>query len=334
VIPEPSNRTESQLDRVLECLIGNMTVSVSGERLARELGVSHSRVIRLVNRLRSFGVDVQGEPFSGFRLSRLPDVLLPHELGRRLHTGSIGRPLHHLYEVDSTNAHALRLLVRGQAPHGTLVLAESQSSGRGRRGRAWSSEPGNGLYMTMVLEPEVSCSLAPLLTLGTAVAAHDTLERVTGLEIDVKWPNDLMVGRRKIGGVLSELQAELDRVGSMIVGIGLNVNQARFPSELEEIATSLRIETGSVHSRQEILIDFLATFERLYGRFIEKGPSQIIAPWSEVSSFALGKILEVDDGVRRIRGTTDGLNPLGALRIRGSDGIVDEVYSGDVIHWE
>jgi len=187
--------------------------------------------------------------------------------------------------------------------------------------------------MTLILRPPIPCNLAPLLTLGAAVAAHETLERVTGLAVDVKWPNDLLVGRKKICGVLSELQAELDQVRSMVVGLGLNVNQITFPDEIREIATSLRLESGGTFSRTEILVDFLATFERLYRRFIEKGPDEIVRPWTETSSFARGRSLEVHDGVRRICGVTAGLNSLGALRIQQSDGVVEEVYSGDVLEW-
>lgn len=329
-----SRQTDFQLDQVLDCLVGHMTEAVSGERLASELGMSHSRIVRLVSRLRGFGVEVRGEPISGFRLPWLPDVLLPRMIADRLQTGSIGRPLCHLYEVDSTNLYALGLLSEGSAVHGTTVIAEAQTAGRGRRGRTWCSAPGAGLYMTLVLRPEISCVLAPLITLGAAVAAHETIERVTGLDVDVKWPNDLLVGGRKIGGVLSELLAEQDRVGSMVVGLGINVNQDRFPTELDGVATSLRGETGGKQSRIEILVDFLAAFERLYRRFHERGPEAIIGPWSQASSFASGRRIEIHDGVRRMRGVTEGLNVLGGLRIREEDGSVEEVYSGDVLDWE
>lgn len=327
-------RTDRQLDQVLDCLVKNMTVAVSGERLAEELDVSHSRMVRLVNRLRALGVDIRGEPFSGFRLARLPDILLPSLIEDRLHSGAIGHPIHHLYRTESTNAYAMSLAWKGEARHGALVVAEEQSAGRGRRGRSWCSEPIAGLYLSLVLEPEVSCSLAPLITLAAAVAAHDALERITGLDIDVKWPNDLLVGRRKVGGILAELQAEPDQVRSLVLGVGLNVNQDEFPKSLGQIATSLRAETGKGQSRVEVLLEFLVGFERLYSRFIETGPEAVISSWSAVSSFASGRVIEVYDGVRTIRGVSDGLSPLGALRIRGPETGIAEVYSGDVIRWE
>jgi len=322
------------LDDVLYALIENMTVAVSGERLARDLGMSHSRIVRLIEKLRSQGLEILGEPFAGFRLTRLPDVLIPQTILERLHNGRIGRTFHHLYEVESTNGYAMELLNAAAVDHGTVVVAESQSAGRGRRGRTWLSARGLGLYLTMVLKPNIPCNLAPLLTLGAAVAAHDSIERISGLEVDIKWPNDLLVGRRKIGGVLSELEAELDHVRSLVVGLGINVNHEKMPEEIREIASSLRIESGRAISRTEILLDLLATFDRLYEAFVLKGPKVIIEPWTRSSSFASDRTLEVDDGVRRIRGTTEGLNALGALRIRQANGSIEEVYSGDVIRWE
>ncbi len=331
---DPNTTVDQSLDAVLHFLMQNMTVSVSGEKLARDLGVPHSRVVRWVDRLRAEGIDILGEAFTGFRLTRLPDVLLPQLIRDRLHTRAFGRNLHHLYSVESTNSYAIDLLGQDKpAPHGTLVVAERQTAGRGRMGRSWISSPEVGLYTSIILRPEISSNLAPLLTLGTAVAAHDSIERATDLEVDIKWPNDLLIGRKKICGILSELQAEVDRVRAMVIGVGINVNHDEFPDQIADTATSLRMESGRTHSRIEILLDFVHEFERLYELFREKGPSAIIDKWTRLSSFANGRMIEVDDGVRRIRGVTAGLNALGALRIAQPDGDVEEVYSGDVLHW-
>jgi BirA family transcriptional regulator, biotin operon repressor / biotin---[acetyl-CoA-carboxylase] ligase len=336
--PVPESRIDPafdrRMDRVLLSLSRNMTVPVSGEKLAAELGCSHSSLVRIVEKLRRRGVEIQGEPFAGFRLMRLPDVILPEHFAERRHTGQFGREIHHLYEVDSTNLYASRLLSERDRPrHGTLVLAEAQTAGKGRLGRRWVSAAGEGLYLTLVLCPRIPSNLAPLMTLAAAVAAHESVERVTGLDVDIKWPNDLLVGRKKITGILCELHAELDRVNYVTVGIGINVNQTRFPPEIREIATSLGIESGRKCSRVEVLLDFLATFERLYTRFEARGPEVVTGAWSRASSFNQGREIEVHDGVRTIRGVTDGLSGLGALRIRTAEGSVEEVSSGDVIAW-
>jgi len=328
-------RSDRQMDQILASLSANMTLAVSGEKLAQELGISHSRVLRLVERLRSAGVEIQGEAFSGFRLMRLPDILMPPRVAERLHTGRFGRTMYHLYTIDSTNAFAdLLLAEEGAAPHGTVVLAEQQTAGRGRLGRTWVSAPGAGLYMTLVLRPQIPSYLAPLMTLAAAVAAHESLERVTGLDVDVKWPNDLLIGSLKVGGILCELQAELDRVRSITVGMGINVNHEAFPEDIRDVATSLAMAGDRKYSRIEVLIDFLATLERLYTRFVARGPGVVVDAWSGASSFAEGRRLEVHDGVRKIAGVTAGLTELGALRIRNAAGVIEEVYSGDVLGWE
>ena len=323
------------MDRVVSSLIENMTVPVSGKQLARVLGMPYSRVSGAIGRLRIAGVEILGEPFTGFRLERLPDVVLPDVLRNRLHTGGIGHPIHHLYTVDSTNAFAVRLLAGNKPPpHGTLVVAEQQSAGRGRLGRKWISAPGLGLYFTVIIRPEIPSSLGPLMTLAAAVAAHESIERVTGLDVDIKWPNDLLVGNKKVCGILCELQAELDRVSSIAMGIGINVNQSEFPDEIAPIATSLSMASGRRQSRIELLLDFLATFERLYLRFLSVGAPVVTDAWTRASSFASGRRLEVQDGMRRIAGVTAGLESLGGLRLRQEDGSVEVVYSGDVIFWE
>ncbi len=326
---------DRKIDELLFALMQNMTLAVSGERLARSLGVSHSTLVRWVDKLRKAGVEIRGELFTGFRLIRLPDVMLPQLIRTRLHTQSFGRNLYHFYEVDSTNAFASRLLNHGRKiPDGTVVIAESQTAGRGRLGRNWHSEPESGLYFSVIFRPRVPPSLAPLFTLTAAVAMHNAIERHTRLDVDIKWPNDLLIGGKKICGILAEIQAEVDLVKTMVVGIGLNVNHQKLPEEILQRATSLRIASGSIQSRLEIFAEFLEEFENLYRHFEKAGPASIIEQWTEHSSFADGREVEIHDGVKLIKGTTRGLNSLGALRIEGKDRNIEEVYSGDVIAWK
>src|SRR6266536_1811784 len=216
---------DRKLDELLYALMQNMMIAVSGEKLAQDLGVSHSTLARWIDKLREAGIEIRGELFTGYRLGRLPDVLLPQLIRPRLRTRIIGRNLYHFYDVDSTNLFASRLIAHGRRiPEGTVIVTESQSAGRGRLGRTWHSEREAGIYFSMVLFPKAPPSLAPLFTLGTAVAMHNAVERYTGLDIDIKWPNDLLIGRKKICGILSEIQAEVDLLQNMIIGVGLNVN--------------------------------------------------------------------------------------------------------------
>ncbi len=326
---------DRKLDELLYALMQNMMIVVSGEKLAKDLGVSHSTLMRWIDKLRAAGMEIHGELFTGYRLVRLPDVLLPQLIRPRLRTRIIGRSLYHFYEVDSTNLFAARLVAhRHKIAEGTVIIAEFQTAGRGRLGRAWYSEREAGLYFSMVLFPKAPPSLAPLFTLGTAVAMHNAVERYAGLDIDIKWPNDLLIGRKKCCGILSEIQAELDSVKMMIIGVGLNANHERLPEDIRDRATSLLMASGRIQSRLEILLEFFAEFEKIYLDFERKGPRGIIEQWTRFSSFAYGRKLEIHDGVRKIAGVTRGLNPLGALRIEQKDGGIEEVYSGEVVLWE
>jgi BirA family biotin operon repressor/biotin-[acetyl-CoA-carboxylase] ligase len=326
---------DRKLDELLYALMQNMTITVSGEKLARDLGVSHSTLARWIDKLRQAGIQIRGELFTGYRLVRVPDVLLPQLLRPRLHTRIIGRNLFHFYDVDSTNTFASRLIAHGRkVQEGTVIVAESQTSGRGRLGRNWHSEREAGIYFSMILFPNTPPSMAPLFTLGTAVAMHNAVERCAGVEMDIKWPNDLLIGRKKVCGILAEIQAELDLVKSLIIGVGINVNNEKLPDDIASRATSLRIASGRIQSRIDVLVEFFEEFENLYLDFERKGPNRIIDEWSRFSSFANGRKIEIHDGVRRIAGVTRGLNPLGALRVERDRGGVEEVYSGDVVRWD
>ena len=326
---------DRKIDELLFALMQNMTITMSGEKLARDLDVSHSTLIRWIEKLREAGVEIRGEPFTGFRLARLPDVMLPQLIRPRLRSQLLGRHLYHFYKVDSTNAFASRLLEHDRkVADGTIILAESQTAGRGRLGRSWHSEPESGLYFTLVLRPKVPPSLAPLFTLATAVAMHNAIERDTRVDVDIKWPNDLLVGGKKICGILAEIQAEVDMVKTLIIGVGVNVNHRQLPDDISERATSLRIASGRIQSRIEIFAEFVEEFENLYRQFEQSGPSKIIELWTRDSSFAQGRKIEINDGVRMVRGVTRGLNPLGALRVEQKGGQIEEIYSGDVVHWE
>jgi BirA family transcriptional regulator, biotin operon repressor / biotin---[acetyl-CoA-carboxylase] ligase len=326
---------DRKLDELLYALMQNMMITVSGEKLARDLGVSHSTLVRWVEKLRDAGIEIRGELFTGYRLVRLPDVLLPQLIRPRLHTSFIGRNLYHFYDVDSTNLFAARLLAHGhKVPEGTVILAESQTAGRGRLGRSWHSEREAGIYFSMLLFPKTPPSLAPLFTLATAVAMHNSVERYTGLDIDIKWPNDLLTGGKKFCGILSEIQAEVDLVKTMVVGVGLNANHEHLPEDIRDRATSLRMASGRIQSRIEIMLEFFEEFEGIYMDFERKGPAGVVEQWTRFSSFANGRKIEIHDGVRKIAGVTRGLNPLGALRVEQKGGQVEEVYSGDVVAWQ
>jgi BirA family biotin operon repressor/biotin-[acetyl-CoA-carboxylase] ligase len=334
--PAPPAATDRRIDRLLGLLVDNATVVVSGAKIARQSGVSRSAVWRWVGTLRGLGVRIKGHPKTGYQLETVPDILVPEILQPRLKGTQFGRRIHHFFKTDSTNTVALALAAAGE-PHGTLVVAEEQTAGRGRLGRAWHSEKTSGIYLSIILRPEftptksgLAPQQAPLLTLAAGLAARDAVVQVTGLGVDLRWPNDLLAGGKKFCGILTEMQAEAQRIHYVVVGIGVNVNHAKLPAELEPIATSLRLATGRGVSRLELLAGLLAAFDRYYNQLLRDGSAPLISRFSQVSSYASGKRVLVTGPKEKMSGVTEGLDATGTLLVRRDDGQLVPVLAGDV----
>jgi BirA family biotin operon repressor/biotin-[acetyl-CoA-carboxylase] ligase len=319
--------TDRRIDALLALLADNAMIVISGAKIAREIGVTRGTVWKWVQKLRTLGVRVKGHPRAGYQIERVPDILAPKILHRRLTPGPLGKRIHHFFKTDSTNSVAMSLGDRGE-PHGTVVIAEEQTAGRGRAGHTWHSEKTNGIYMTVLLRPPISPQQAPLITLVAGLAVREAIIEQTGLTPDLRWPNDLLFGRKKVCGILTEMNAEQDQIHFVAVGIGVNVNHEHIPDELAKIATSLRIETGRAQSRVEIVARLLRHLETYYNRFIAEGPPAIVARFSEVSSFARGKRVRIEAPTETYTGTTAGLEPGGLLRVKRDDGRTLAVIAG------
>jgi BirA family transcriptional regulator, biotin operon repressor / biotin---[acetyl-CoA-carboxylase] ligase len=321
--------TDRRLAALLTLLAENATIVTSGARIAREIGVSRSMVWQWVRQLRGLGVRVKAQPGAGYFLESVPDILTPDMLRQRLKGSLFGKHIYHFFKTDSTNRVALELGHSGE-PEGAVVLAEEQTAGKGRAGRAWQSERAAGIYMSLLLRPRLAPVQAPLLTMMAGLSARTAIEAQTGLTPDLKWPNDLLVSGKKVGGILTEMHAEPSQVRFVIVGIGLNVNQEKFPGELGTTASSLRIETGKQVSRLELLVRLLREFENDYNHFLREGPAGVKQKFEAVSSYAQGKRVRVTSGGASFTGTTAGLGPEGLLLVKRDDGLVVTVISGDV----
>jgi BirA family biotin operon repressor/biotin-[acetyl-CoA-carboxylase] ligase len=321
--------TDRRLAALLTLLTENATIVISGARIAREIGVSRSTVWRWAERLRELGVRVKGQPHTGYFLEKVPDILTPDLLRKRLKGGLFGKRVFHFFKTNSTNSVAMELGHAGEA-EGAVVLAEEQTAGRGRAGRSWHSERGAGLYVTVLLRPKLSPAQAPLLTMLAGLSAHSAVQAQAGLAAELKWPNDLLIGGKKLGGILTEMYAEPTAVRFVIMGIGINVNQEKFPGELGTIATSLRRETGRSHSRLEFLVKLLGQFESDYNRFLREGAPYVVERFELVSSFARGRRVKVETGMETYSGTTDGLSPEGLLIVKKDSGARVTVIAGDV----
>lgn len=302
------------------------TGPVSGEDLAATLGVSRAAVFKHVEALRARGYAIAAEHAQGYRLTATPDRLDATELGARL-TGGWRRIEWHA-RVDSTQRVARELAGAG-APEGTVVVAEAQTAGRGRLGRTWHSPPGTSLYCSVLLRPPLPPARVPQLALVAGLAVAEAADAL-GVRALLKWPNDVLLDGRKVAGILTEMEAELDRVHAVVVGIGVNVNAAAedFPPYLRERATSLAIATGGRVDRVGFAAAVLDRLEALYRRFLDAGFGALRDGWEGRSALA-GRRVTVSGGGEHT-GTVAGVDDDGALRLVDEGGAVRRVVAGEV----
>jgi len=321
--------TDRKIDRLIHLLVRNATVVVPGPKIAAEIGVTRFTVWSWIESLRALGVEIRGVPREGYQLLTVPDILAPSLLRAELGECSIGRNIVHYFRTESTNAVALRLAAEG-AEHGTVVVAEEQTAGRGRLGRAWYSEKASGIYTSVILRPPLPPTAAPVLTLMGGLAIQKAVSGSTGLAADIRWPNDVLIGGKKVCGILTEMSAEVDRLHAVVLGIGLNVNHSQMPPELEETATSLRMEAHRAISRVQVLVALLHELDRYYQLLLASGPRAISERWEGASSFAYGKRVRILIAGGPAQATTCGLEPSGALKVQYDDGRQESLIAGEV----
>ena len=321
--------TDHKIDRLVHLLVTNATVVVPGPKIASEIGVSRSTVWEWIEKLRALGVAIRGHPRHGYQLEKLPDILVPSLIRSELLHGEIGHKIIHYFRTESTNSVALQLDAQDE-PHGTVVIAEEQTAGRGRLGRNWYSEKSSGIYTSIILRPPLSPAAAPILTLLAGVAAHHAVCSATGLGADIRWPNDLLVNGKKVCGILTEMKAELDRLHMVVLGIGINVNHRAMPEDLRDIGTSLALEGGRRYSRLQILTELLRQVERHYHMLLKDGNAAIVREWSAASSYAEGKRVRIKANGCERSGTTAGLDASGALKILRDDGKQELLVAGEI----
>jgi len=324
--------TDVRLGRIVRLLMSHATVVVSGTKIAEEIGTSRSEVWRLIQQLRALGVDVAGHPATGYQLRAVPDLLLPEMLAPSLKGTIFGgaKQINHYYKIGSTNSEAMRSAAEG-APEGSVFLAEEQLAGRGRGAHTWHSARSAGIYCSVILRPVMPPSDALILSLAAGLAVRAAVAEIAPqLPVDLKWPNDLLLGGKKFCGILTEMNSEATQVHHLVVGVGINVNQVKFPAELREIATSLRIETGTEWSRVELLAALLKSLDREYRSLVEDAEARdaILRRFEESSSSVRGRKVSIEEN-EGLAGVTEGLDERGFLRIRTAEGL-RTVVSGTV----
>lgn len=304
---------------------------LSGEEASRHFGVTRAAIWKQVKQLREEGFVIESRSHRGYRLLTIPDRLYSHVLSTTLKTSVFGQQLHYFATTGSTNAVARRLADDG-ATEGTVVIAEKQTQGRGRRGREWSSPFAQGIWVSLILRPkDLEPSAAHRLTLLAAVAANEAICETTGVRAGIKWPNDILVNKRKVCGILTEIKAELDMLHYLVVGCGINVNQQEedFPSELRTTAVSLRQITGEKHNRLLLLQIFLQRVEELYRGLVDGNFEDIRCRWLK-ANITLGQQVEVSKPNCKYYGEALDIDNEGALLVKSKDGQVYRFIAGEV----
>jgi BirA family biotin operon repressor/biotin-[acetyl-CoA-carboxylase] ligase len=300
---------------------------LSGEEISHHLKISRAGIWKYIQDLREEGYDIVAVPHLGYRLNSCPDKLFPSEIRSGLGTKVLGKDIRYFDTVASTMNVAFQLGMEGAA-EGTVVCAESQTRGKGRRGRSWASPKGKGIYMSVVLRPRLLPAELTQLTLLSAVAVCETVKKCCRLPAVIKWPNDVLVHKKKLAGILTELSAEMDRVRFIVIGIGINVNASL--SQLPPQSTSIRNETGQKYSRLDLLQEILRSLEKWYALLAREGFSPVMARWKELSS-TLGQHIRLVDPSGDVEGEAVGIDEYGGLMIRSNAGLIVKRLSGDVI---
>ncbi|MDY5846440.1 MAG: biotin--[acetyl-CoA-carboxylase] ligase [Bariatricus sp.] len=302
---------------------------LSGQQICDTFHVSRTAVWKVITQLKEEGYEIEAVRNRGYRLTSSPDVLSEKEITSRLKTKWAGTCLEFEEVVDSTNIRAKELGEKG-APHGTLVVAEQQTAGKGRRGRSWVSPPGSSIYMTLLLKPEVEPSRAPMLTLLMAYAIADAFRGEKNLDVQIKWPNDLVLNKKKICGILTEMSAEVGYVHYVVIGVGINVNTESFQEEISQTATSLRIEEGVKFQRAELIAAIMQKFEMYYEKFCASGNlSDIMDGYNAILVNKDREVRVLEPG-NEYNAKALGINETGELIVEKEDGSRTEIFSGEV----
>ncbi len=309
--------------------LGRADGFVSGQELCEELQVSRTAIWKVINQLKEEGYEIESVPRKGYRILHRPDVVTAEEIESRLQTRWVGHPVRYCAVIDSTNNEAKRLAETG-APSGTLVVAEEQNQGKGRRGRSWMMSAKSAVAMTLLLRPEIAPTHASMLTLVMGIAVARACRNFCGVETKIKWPNDVVADGRKICGILTEMSSEVDYINYLVIGAGINTYVRDFPEELAQKAVSLHELTGSPPDRAGLIVECMRQFELCYEEFLKtQDMSGLQDEYNRLLAGIGGRVRVLEPG-GEYDGVSEGVNARGELLVRRDDGTVEAVYAGEV----
>lgn len=286
---------------------------ISGQELCNRFGVSRTAVWKAINQLKEAGYEIEAQQNKGYKLMAAPDLMTEAEIKSLMHTEWVAKEVLYFDTIDSTNIKAQELAEKGYQS-GTLVVADKQESGKGRRGRSWVSPSGTGIFMTLMIKPDINPNNASMLTLVAALAVAKAIASVTGEEAMIKWPNDIVVNGKKVCGILTEMNAQFDYINHIVVGIGINVHNESFPEEISQMASSLMIEAGGKRfHRAQIIAETMSYFEQYYDTFLKtQDLSALVREYDELL-VNRNKSVRVLDPKEPFDGKAMGITPKGEL---------------------
>lgn len=316
--------------RVIEVLKENRGEFVSGQLLSDELSVSRTSIWKYINALKEEGYDIESISRRGHRLLDCPDILTREEIAEYLNTKAIGKTICYFDHIESTNKTA-KEIASGEGEHGTVVISEEQTEGRGRIGRSWSSPKKKGIWMSIIVRPDISPTDATKMTQIAAASVYSALGEMD-LETEIKWPNDIILNGKKVCGILTEMSSEMMQINYMVIGIGINVNQdiVDIPEDLREKATSLKIESGTTIDRKELVGKILNHFEYFYDDLVVRGDITEALEICRTKSILIGKRVRVIRRGETLEREAIGLTDEGELVVKDGDGNQSVVVSGEV----
>ncbi len=303
---------------------------ISGQILSDQFGITRAAIWKYITQLKKEGYEIESISRKGYRLISSPDLISSEEITPLLETKVFGKNIIHYDSIHSTNSQA-KLLCDEGLQEGSVILSEEQTSGRGRLGRNWSSPKGSSISMSIVLKPEINPVHVSKVTQISAAALSLAFEDMD-VQCNIKWPNDIIINNKKVCGILTEMSSELNKINYVVMGIGINVNidEAAFPDDIKDIATSLKIEYGKHFSRKQIIASFLKHFEKLYFEFINTGSAEISFEICRKRSLLLGKDIYVIRGSERTPAKAVSIDENGELLVQYADGILSNLISGEV----
>lgn len=316
---------------VLKALKENKDTFISGEELSSKIGVTRTAVWKHIKLLKEEGYEIESVSRRGYRLVKEPDTLDANALEIEMGSKRFGNKVHHFDSIDSTNTMAKKMAAEG-ATEGTIIISEEQIGGRGRLGRNWVSPSGTGIWMSIILRPNIGPTEATKITQITAAATAIAIEKITGCNLGIKWPNDIIINKKKVCGILTEMSAELNSVNYIVVGIGINANidLSDFPEEIRSIATSIKACVGEKICRKDVVKEILSEFEKLYLDFIENKNIKESIDICKKYSVTVGKQVKIRDREKEMIAEAIDLTEDGQLLIKKESGEIEKVLSGEV----